>query len=790
VTVTHSRLSRRNFLQCALSLAALHSTRVRALTHLSGNGSPASTSRSIPLNLDWQFAKGADPTPDAWSRVDLPHCVNKLSWQDWDFTQWQTLWTYRKEFTASPAAQRARCFLRFDAVMTKASPMLNGSKLEEHMGGFLPFEREVTHLLRDRNLLTVGVDAQWLNVPPGGSPKGTTAVDYLMPGGITRGVSLLVRPPIFLSDVFAKPVNCLESARSVIIECTIDTQFTAARNLTVHAELLDGTTLLAHEHASCSIAADGLHATSLTLSRLGNIQLWSPENPKLYSVRVTLHDERTVLDMRTVRIGFREARFDVDGFFLNGVKSRIFGLNRHEIYPFVGFAMPERVMRRDAEILRHDFNCNTVRCSHYPQTEAFLDACDELGLMVWEEIPGWGYIGDDAWKALALRDTEAMIRRDRNHPSIIIWGTRVNESHNDLELYQKTNAISRKLDGTRPVSGSMTSLSTKNWLQGVYAYDDYHAREDGSVDMAPPLPGVPFMFSEAVGQFQYCHGGNGFHQYYRRAGDRSIFEQQALYHAQGHDRGNSDPRCAGVIAWCAFDYASPLNSTRGIKWPGVSDVFRIPKFGAAFYRSQVSPSKRPIIEPSFYWDVDDAVRINPGESAWIYSNCDALVVTVGAKAPMHVLPQHAAFPNLAYPPFYVDLSSADEGHFELRIDGYVANQLVLSRNFSSERSRDTLFAQADDEAIDADGMDATRVVFRAVDRYGAPAPCVDGVVNVHCTGPAALVGDMSFNMSETGGVGAVWVRSRAGQPGTVKITFDHPRLAEKSVTVRTRSQRA
>src|ERR1035438_6411669 len=125
-----------------------------------------------------------------------------------------------------------------------------------------------------------------------------------------------------------------------------------------------------------------------------------------------LHDYRT-------RIGFRDARFDVDGFFLNGRRLPLFGLDRHEIYPYVGFAMPRRVMRHDAEMLRHEFNCNSVRCSHYPQSEAFLDTCDELGLLVWQETPGWQYIGDAAWQDLVVRDVQDMDRKS----------TRLNSSH-------------------------------------------------------------------------------------------------------------------------------------------------------------------------------------------------------------------------------------------------------------------------------------------------------------------------------------------------------------------------
>ena len=292
-------------------------------------------------------------------------------------------------------------------------------------------------------------------------------------------------------------------------------------------------------------------------------------------------DGKRVHDYR-VRTGIREARFAVDGFFLNGRRLQLFGLNRHEIYPYAGGAMPGRVLRRDAAILRRDFNCNIVRCSHYPQSEAFLDACDELGLMVWEETPGWGYLGDPAWKELVVENVHDMICRDRNHPAIVIWGVRVNESANDAALYQRTTGMAKALDGSRATSGSMTTGSRKNWErdwhEDVFAFDDYHSDPDGSVGIERPTPGVPYLLAEAVGQFNYTKG-KGFDAKYRRAGDVVLQEQQALRHAQAHSKAAAYPACSGVIAWCAFDYASLVNPYDASQMPGRGGCFPHPKTG-------------------------------------------------------------------------------------------------------------------------------------------------------------------------------------------------------------------
>ena len=161
-------------------------------------------------------------------------------------------------------------------------------------------------------------------------------------------------------------------------------------------ELVDGAATVASGSTSTAITKAGAHAVTLTLTGLGKPELWSPSTPKLYTVRTTLTDQSgTELHSLDVRTGFRQAEFKLDGFHLNGKPFKLFGLNRHQLFPYLGMAANERLQRRDAELLKTTLNCNMVRCSHYPQSPHFLDACDELGLMVWEEPPGWQYVGTD-----------------------------------------------------------------------------------------------------------------------------------------------------------------------------------------------------------------------------------------------------------------------------------------------------------------------------------------------------------------------------------------------------------
>jgi beta-galactosidase len=790
-------MTRRNFLRASAATSLTFIPVLQSWGDIRGSAGANTGPATGTLSLDrgWRFVGKMAPTAllpgfddTKLELVTLPHSVVPLSWHKWDPASWQDQWVYRRVFFVPQHFHGLRIFLHFDRIMAGATPVVNGHPLPRHLGGFLPFHYEITNLIQDsENLLAVAVDGRWLNAPPSGSAKGPASIDYLLPAGITGSVTLRAVPSVFLSDVFAKPAAVLDLKRRLDVKCRIDAADNLSSAVRLEAQLFEGERLLARESQTITLDPSEQDA-SLTMTGLERVRLWSPQNPVLYNLAVTLFQKGRPVHRFTRRVGFRDARFEVDGFFLNGERFRIFGLNRHELYPYLGFSAPNRLLRRDAEILRHQFNCNMVRCSHYPQSEAFLDACDELGLMVWEEVPGWGYIGDSDWQKLLIRDVEGMIRRDRSHPSIIIWGVRANESPNDRSLYDRTRKLAHAMDDSRPTSGSMTPGSEKSWQtewhQDVFAFDDYHSAPDGSVGINPPEPGVPYLITETVGQYSY--GGSGFRNIYRRSGDPALQQKQALYHAQAHSRAASFQRIAGAIAWCAFEYGSLMNNYEGVKCPGVADVFRLAKLGASFYLAQIDPSVRAVIEPNFYWDSMLGMPSGPATRASIFSNCERLEAFVGGRRQAVLHADRTAFPHILYPPFFVDFDAHLTGAPDLRIDGYVGETRVLSRSFSADRSADRLWLEADDRELHADGSDATRLAFGAVDRFGVPRATMDGSVVLHADGPAAIVGENPFNLSAAGGLGAVYIRTIAGKTGIVGISAEHAKLGHASVRLQVR----
>jgi beta-galactosidase len=686
--------------------------------------------------------------------------------------------------------------LRFEGVLTGATLFLDGRSIGEHVGGYVPFECELTGLLGPGgSVLAVVVDCRWgIDAPPGPPmPSRPESIDFYQPGGIHREVTLQHRPPLYVTEVFARPLDVLSPSPRLRVTGVID----AARRgdavaVTVGLSRAGGE-CLGQASVAVRVPGRGRYPFGLTLEGLGGVPLWRLDEPVLHEVRVDLAVGDRVLCTEKVRVGFREVRFAGDGFFLNGERVALFGLNRHHWFPYAGAAMPDRAHRRDAQILKHELNCTIVRCSHYPQSTAFLDACDELGLLVWEEAPGWNYIGGPVWQRRLLRDVEAMVRRDRNHPAIVIWGTRLNETSNDVDLYSQTRAVARRLDGTRPTTGAVSGwfptqrhrLSTRfrdafvtsPLVQDVFAYNDYLTSPPGELPtLSAPRTELPYLVSEAIGALV---GPPAF----RRTDPDSVQGKQGLLHAAVHDTAASDPRYCGLIGWCAFDYPSGFGAAAdGLKWPGVADVFRVPKLGAGFYRSQVHPSVRVVIEPGFHWDLGPHTPRGPGPGAVIWSNCDELTVRIGEGPSLRLQPDRARFPHLRHPPFITDLTVAS-GLPELRIDGYLQGHQVASRYLAADPRGDQFTATADDTQLSADIVDATRVVVAVLDRYGAARTRAGGTVTFALTGPAVLIGDNPLDLTGNGGVGAVWLRTLPSQRGKVTLRATHSQLGAHTLTI-------
>lgn len=724
----------------------------------------------LPMNRKWRYSRsvvegGHDKNFDdsRFDAVVIPHTNIPLPWHGFDEKTYEFVSLYRRRFKVPPAARGKRVFVDFEGVMTASTVWINGTRLGEYKGGYTPFSFDLTpHIdFEGENVLAVDVDSsERPDIPPFGYE-----IDYLTFGGIYREVWLRIVPSTFIENIVVRTKDVLTPNPGAEVVCFIQHGEASKAGATLDVELLDGERVLAKASQSLPAAAAAAEpmAHSVRLDGLKGINLWDPEKRNLYTARVRLRRGNEIMDEDSRRFGFREAQFTDHGFELNGKVIKLRGLDRHQTFPCVGQAMPARAQRRDAEILRNKLKCNIVRTSHYPQSRHFLDACDEIGLLVLEEIPGWQHIGDAAWQDISVDNVGRMIRRDWNHPSIILWGVRINESRDNHDFYTRTNALAHQLDPTRQ-TGGIRYFQESEFLEDVFTMNDF------GWPLKPPNH-PRYLNTEFVG-----------HTYPTKTIDQvERLMEHTIRHARVHDQLASNPQYAGGIGWCAFDYNTHGNFGSGdrICYHGVTDIFREPKPAAGFYKSQCDPAEEVVLEPAFHWARGDA---SVGFSkAVVCSNCEHLKFYIDDKLVADVDPDRKQFAHLKYAPFVFELGELFHKWGDLRIEGYLQGKLAITKRMSG-RGVDTKFLLLpDDTELMADGADLTRVVLRVTDEFGNVQPFANDAIKLQLEGPAEIVGDNPFSL--VGGTGAIWIRAQQ-TAGTVRLKAVHPSLGTQQVAIK------
>ena len=723
----------------------------------------------LPINRNWRYNRSVVAAAheknfddSAFESVVLPHTNVPLPWHSFDDKSYEFVSMYRRRFKLPAEARGRHVFVDFEGAMLASTVWINGVRLGEYKGGYTPFSFDLTpHVdFAGENVLVVDLDStERPDIPPFGYQ-----VDYLTFGGIYREVSLRIVPGTFLSNIFARPKGALTASPHVEVDAHVRHLEPLSEPLTLEVELRDGEHVIGRatgQVASAGAAKEPVVRT-VVLENLKDVQVWDLKSPQLYTVQVRLRRGPEVVDVDARRIGFREAAFTDQGFELNGKVIKLRGLDRHQTFPFVGQAMPGRVQREDAVILRRKLKCNIVRTSHYPQSRHFLDACDEEGLLVLEEIPGWQHIGDENWKEISLDNVKRMVERDWNHPSIILWGVRINESKDDHDFYVRTNALAHKLDPTRQ-TGGIRYFQESELLEDVFTMNDF------GWPLKPPNHPL-YLNTEFVG-----------HTYPTKTIDnKERVMEHTVRHARVHDQLASRPQYAGGIGWCAFDYNthSDFGSGDRICYHGVMDIFREPKAAAGFYKSQCEPEDEIVLEPAFSWARgDESIGFT---KAMVCSNCDHLKFHIGDKLVAEADPDRTQFPHLRFAPFTVDLEKAVHNWGDLRIEGYLQGKQVVAKTLSGKGIDQKFALLADDTQLNADGADTTRVVLRVTDEFGAIRPFANDAVQLRLEGPAVLIGDNPFAL--VGGTGAVWIRAKE-QAGTARLTAKHPVLGVQQIQI-------
>ena len=558
--------------------------------------------------------------------VRLPHTVKELPLHYPDHHTYEMVCGYRRTLDIPQSMYGKRLFLQFDGAGHIAIVYINGKKVAQHNTGYTAFRVEITDFVEygATNLLAVSLDT---TENPATPPFGGV-IDYLTFGGLYREVWLDVRQQDMITDLYIT-TPALDTAQLLVsADC--------GENCRLTAEIFDDAgRVCLKQSIQPGITAD-LH--------LADAKSWSCEAPNRYLCRVMLSRDNAVLDMQEVKFGFRTIRFAADGFYLNGKKTFMRGLNHHQCYPYIGYAAPESLQREDARILKEELACNAVRTSHYPQSQHFIDECDRLGLLVFTEIPGWQHIGDEAWQDQAVENVREMVLQYRNHPSIVLWGVRINESQDNDPFYLRTNALAHELDPSRPTSG-VRYLLQSSLLEDVYSYNDFshNGTNPGCRKKETVVPDISkgILISE--------HSG---HMFPTKAFDNwSRRQEHALRHAKVLNAAYESGVHAGCFGWCMFDYVTHKECGSGdrVCYHGVLDTFRNPKLAASTY--SIQQDAIPVLTIGSTMDLGDYSRSAIG-NVYAFTNADSVRlykndVLLGEMS-------EKAFPSLPHSPILLD----------------------------------------------------------------------------------------------------------------------------------------
>lgn len=613
----------------------------------------------IYLNDEWKFTeKYSDALlylyTDESALVDvrLPHTCKEVPFNYFDENDYQMVCGYRRILRVNEAWKGKTVFFTCEGAGHKTTLYVNGSEAYTHNCGYTAFSVDISQYLvyGQANILVLKVDSnESLNQPPFGF-----VMDYMTFGGVYREVYLDVKENGHIQDAF------------VIAGPTVGQKATLECQVEVTDEVLEASKMFIRGFLTrkdtdrCPLEKDEVYTLPelvfeqeitknkfVLKSELENIKNWHVDTPYLYELTLELFDEGdNVKDTYAVTTGFRSVEFRTDGFYLNGKKFKIRGLNRHQSYPYVGYAMPESMQKQDADILKNELGCNTVRTSHYPQSHHFINRCDEIGLLVFTEIPGWQHIGDDTWKAQACENVREMILQYRNHPSIMMWGVRINESLDDDAFYIETNRVAHELDHTR-ATGGVRNFKKSHLYEDVYTYNEFV--HDGVKPGCEPKKNITSDMSKGFMVTEY----NG-HMYPTKTYDCEEHRlEHALRHARVLDAVAKEEDIAGCTGWCMFDYNTHRDFGSGdrICYHGVTDMFRNAKMAASVYASL--QEETPILDVSASFDIGEHPACNLG-NVYIFTNADSVKMYKNDRFIKEYTNEDSAFKGLKHGPILVD----------------------------------------------------------------------------------------------------------------------------------------
>lgn len=770
------------------------------------------TGRTVySMNPAWRMYKGSLKGAEQpgfndkeWNLVSLPDGIEYVPTEASGCVNYQGEVWYRKHFTPEASWKGKQLFLHFEAIMGKSKVWINGTLVNEHFGGFLPVIANITEYIKygEDNVIAVWADnSNDPSYPPG---KPQDQLDFTYFGGIYRDCWMIVHNNVFITDpnyenetagggLFVSFGQISEKSAEVRLDAHIRNLSDKSFSGKVAYQLFDkDNRLVCQADKSFSVSKGKARKTSLTLT-VENPELWEPDSPYLYQLHVLIKDKSgQTVDGYRRRIGIRSIEFKgKDGFWLNGkpYPYPLIGANRHQDFAVIGNALSNSLHWRDAKKLR-DAGLRVIRNAHYPQDPAFMDACDELGLFVIVNTPGWQFWNNEpVFAQRVYSDIRNMVRRDRNHPSVWMWEPILNETWYPEDFAKNVVDI----------------LHEEYPYPYCYAGCDVTAKghEYFPIHFTHPLNGAGGAFNTAtmdpkISYFTREWGDNvddwNSHNSPSRV-NRAWGEVPMLIQAQGYAKTDYKYTCydalyrntrqhMGGCLWHSFDHQRGYHPDPF--YGGIMDAFRQPKLSYYMFCSQrpAETNDKLIAENGPMVFIANAMTPFSPKDVTVYSNCDEVRLTYCKDGKQLVYKKEKTNEGMPSPVItfkdvwdvmYDKQLARARKHADsyLLAEGLVDGKVVATHKIMPARRPSQIKLWADNEGMQttADGSDLITVVAAITDDNGNIKRLNNCHIKFEIEGPGELVASEETFTNPRAvqwGTSPILVRAKA-QEGTIKI---------------------
>lgn len=760
------------------------------------------------MNPAWRFHKGAMEGAETkefndkdWTVVSLPDGIEYLPTEASGCINYQGEVWYRKHFTPDAVLKGKKLFLHFEAIMGKSKVFVNGKLLTEHFGGYLPVIADVTDVLdwNGDNVIAVWADnSDDPSYPPG---KAQDVLDYTYFGGIYRDCWLIAHNNVFITDpnyenevaggglfvAFGKVSDALAE-----VQLKIHVRNATKNPFSGRVEYMllqpDGTEVA---RLSDKIQVKAGRATTVS-DRMPVKQpmLWTPSTPTLYNLLVRVLDkEGNVIDGYRRRIGIRSIEFKgKDGFYLNGrpYGKPLIGANRHQDFAIVGNAVANSIHWRDAKKLK-DVGMEIIRNAHCPQDPAFMDACDELGLFVIVNTPGWQFWNDaPEFAQRVYSDIRNVVRRDRNHPSVWLWEPILNETWYPADFAKNTRDI---VDAEYPYPYCYSGSDSE--ARGHENFPVYFAHPANMQDASKEIDPTKTYFTREWGDnVDDWSSHNSPSRVARNWGEQPMRVQAQHYACPYYPVTSYDvlykqsPQHVGGCLWHSFDHQRGYHPDPF--YGGLMDVFRQPKYSYYMFMAQrpaVKNDRNAGSGPMVY--IAHEMTPFSGKDVTVYSNCDEVRLTFNKGGKTYTYKKDKNRPGMPSPvitfpdvyDFMVDKAfsrTQKQDDVYLLAEGLIDGKVVATHKVVPARRPEKILLWMDNEGTDlkADGSDFVTVVAAVADKNGNIKRLNNYNIRFSIEGEGRLLGGpgvLANPVPVKWGTAPVLVQSTL-KPGKIRIT--------------------